>query len=150
VVQAVSNDLTFHKPAFPDYRDNYQQTVVIPAREAAEAARQAELAAQAQAQAQAQAAYVAPQAPTGSCYDWMTKAGITDQTTAMKVIAAESGCNPYSKNPYSGACGIGQDINGCEVGYDPIAQLIWMRDYVTGRYGTWGAALAHEYNYGWY
>lgn len=85
--------------------------------------------------------YTAPAVslPTGSCGDWLAQAGIPITYGVMELINGESGCRPTAYNP-SGACGIGQDINGCEVGYDPVAQLIWMNNYVLGRYKTWANA----------
>jgi hypothetical protein len=75
---------------------------------------------------------------SGSCAEWLAEAGITVTHGVMELINGESGCNPYAQNA-SGACGIGQDINGCST-YDPVAQLQWMNNYVLSRYGSWANA----------
>ena len=89
----------------------------------------------------------------GSCSEWIDSAGIIDQGSASELIRRESNCNPYSVNKSSGACGIGQALpcskTGCEMG-DGVCQLIWMNQYVIGRYGSWSAALQHSNQYGWY
>ena len=89
----------------------------------------------------------------GTCSEWMTNAGISDQGSASELIRRESNCNPYSVNNSSGACGIGQALpcskTGCDMG-DGACQIIWMNQYVIGRYGSWAAALQHSSQYGWY
>jgi len=89
----------------------------------------------------------------GSCGEWMAAAGITDIANATYLIGKESGCNPYSVNRSSGACGVGQALpcskTGCEMG-DGACQTRWMNSYVLGRYGSWQAAADHHRNYGWY
>lgn len=89
----------------------------------------------------------------GTCSEWMASAGISDISGASELIRRESNCNPYSVNPISGACGIGQALpcskSGCEMG-DGACQMIWMNQYVIGRYRTWASALQHSYSYGWY
>lgn len=89
----------------------------------------------------------------GTCSEWMASAGISDASSASELIRRESNCNPYSVNPTSGACGVGQALpcskSGCEMG-DGVCQMIWMNHYVIGRYGTWANALQHSYSYGWY
>jgi len=89
----------------------------------------------------------------GSCSEWMAAAGITDVANATYLIGKESGCNPYSVNRSSGACGVGQALpcskTGCEMG-DGACQTRWMNSYVLGRYGSWQAAADHHRNYGWY
>ena len=89
----------------------------------------------------------------GSCAEWMASAGISDTSSASELIRRESGCNPYSVNPSSGACGVGQALpcgkTGCEMG-DGACQMVWMNQYVLGRYGNWSAALNHSYSNGWY
>jgi uncharacterized protein YabE (DUF348 family) len=89
----------------------------------------------------------------GSCGDWMAAAGISDTSSAGALIARESGCNPYSVNKSSGACGVGQALpcskTGCAMG-DGVCQMIWMNQYVIGRYGSWSAALGHSNSSGWY
>jgi hypothetical protein len=132
----------------------------------AEAARQAAIAAQQAAQAalvaqqQQEAAATAKAAQTarqtvtvassGSCVQWLQQAGVTDIANAVNLINRESGCNPYAQNKSSGACGIGQDIRGCEVGYDPVAQIQWMLRYVNNRYGGFTGAWQHELSFLWY
>ena len=89
----------------------------------------------------------------GSCGEWMAAAGITDLANASYLVGKESGCNPYSVNASSGACGVGQALpcskTGCEMG-DGACQMRWMNSYVLGRYGSWQAAADHHRNYGWY
>ncbi|MBH1956008.1 DUF348 domain-containing protein [Candidatus Saccharibacteria bacterium] len=89
----------------------------------------------------------------GSCNDWMTAAGITDLANASYLIGKESGCNPYSVNKSSGACGVGQALpcskTGCEMG-DGACQTAWMNSYVLGRYGSWASAANHHRQKGWY
>ncbi len=89
----------------------------------------------------------------GSCDEWMAAAGINDLGNATYLIGKESGCNPYSVNSSSGACGVGQALpcskTGCEMG-DGACQTRWMNSYVMGRYGSWQAAADHHRNKGWY
>jgi hypothetical protein len=89
----------------------------------------------------------------GTCGEWMASAGISDTSSASALIARESGCNPYSVNKSSGACGVGQALpcakTGCAMG-DGACQMVWMNQYVIGRYGSWSAALGHSYANGWY
>jgi uncharacterized protein YabE (DUF348 family) len=89
----------------------------------------------------------------GTCGEWMAAAGISDTGSASALIARESGCNPYAVNKSSGACGVGQALpcskTGCSMG-DGACQMIWMNQYVIGRYGSWSAALGHSYANGWY
>lgn len=61
----------------------------------------------------------------------------------------ESGWDPYAKNPSSGACGIPQFLP-CRDWGDPQAQILDGLAYISGRYGTPGAALSHWSSYGWY
>lgn len=95
--------------------------------------------------------------PTGDwiaqCHLWAEQAGIMLPDAAIKLIGRESSCNPSAQNPTSSACGIAQNIRGCDsagYGHDPLTQLIWMRDYIVGRYGSWDSALNHSYSKGWY
>jgi hypothetical protein len=39
---------------------------------------------------------------------------------------------------------------GADWATNAFTQIRWMRGYVTGRYGSCAAALAHSYAYGWY
>jgi len=89
----------------------------------------------------------------GSCGEWMSAAGIVDTANATYLIGKESGCNPYSVNRSSGACGVGQALpcskTGCAMG-DGACQTKWMNGYVMGRYGSWKAAADHHRARGWY
>lgn len=81
----------------------------------------------------------------GNCDSWIAGAGITDLVNARELIGRESGCNPYARNPSSGACGVAQELpcgkSGCALG-DGACQVRWMNGYVLGRYGSWSAAVA--------
>jgi hypothetical protein len=64
----------------------------------------------------------------------------------------ESGWNPWAVNPSSGAAGIPQNIQGWAA-YSPgdwANQIRWGLTYIFGRYGSPGAAWAHEMAFGWY
>jgi hypothetical protein len=79
------------------------------------------------------------------CHEWMQAAGIVDQAIAYRLIMAESGCNPNSVNPYSGACGIGQQLPCGKWPHqwnDPVGAMIDMQNYVFERYGSWANAWA--------
>lgn len=136
---------------FPDRSKEVAEARRLDALRAAEAAekeRQAQLAIEASKQA-----YTAPQRPTGTCEDWMRAAGIVDMASAYQLIMRESGCNPNSVNPYSGACGIGQQLpcgKWPHVWNDPIGGMIDMQAYVFGRYGSWATALNHSLVHNWY
>lgn len=84
------------------------------------------------------------------CKVWANQAGVPLDSFGLELIRRESTCNPNAVNPDSGACGIGQDIKGCSVGSDPVAQLKWMWDYVQGRYSTWQEAVAFHDGHNWY
>lgn len=69
----------------------------------------------------------------------------------------ESGWDPTSKNPTSGAFGIPQALPatkmasaGSDWATDPYTQILWGTGYIQGRYGTPAAAWAHEVAFGWY
>lgn len=88
-------------------------------------------------------------AATGSCAEWMAAAGIPNSVATQTLILKESGCNPYARNPKSGAYGIPQSLPGNKMaaaGADwqtnPVTQLRWMDSYIKGRYGTWENAYA--------
>lgn len=94
-----------------------------------------------------------------TCYNWMSVAGIADNEldAAYKLIMKESGCNPYARNPNSGAYGIPQSLPGnkmAKYGSDwqsnPITQLKWMNEYVHNRYGSFQRALDFHYKNNWY
>lgn len=86
---------------------------------------------------------VAPQRDwVAQCHLWAAQAGVTLTADAIALIDKESDCSPTAQNPRSSACGIAQNIQGCTgtYGYDPVQQLIWMNNYVNGRYGGWSQA----------
>ena len=69
----------------------------------------------------------------------------------------ESGWDPTSKNPTSGAFGIPQALPatkmasaGSDWATDPFTQILWGIGYIQGRYGNPAAAWAHEMAFGWY
>ena len=108
-------------------------------------------------QAPQPAPVVAPIAPTGTCAEWMTQAGITDPGNAIILINRESGCNPSATNRSSGAYGIPQALPGTKMasaGADwqtnPVTQLRWMQGYVIARYGSWAGAVGFSNTHGWY
>ena len=117
----------------------------------AEKARLAALSASAQAYAQTPKARSV--AVNGTCTDWIAAAGITDVANALELIGRESGCNPNAMNSSSGACGVAQELpcgkSGCALG-DGACQVRWMNGYVTGRYGSWSAAVAWHNAHNWY
>ena len=125
------------------------------ARDARIAAENAEKERQAQIAATpppvAQSAPVAAPAVSGSCSDWISRAGVSDVANALILINRESGCNPNSVNASSGACGIPQALPCSKLGTsDPVAQIVWMQSYVFGRYGSWSNAVAHSNATRWY
>ena len=89
----------------------------------------------------------------GSCDSWIASAGISDTGNARELIRRESGCNPYARNPSSGACGVAQELpcgkSGCSIG-DGACQVRWMNSYVIGRYGSWSAAVGFHNANNWY
>ena len=90
---------------------------------------------------------------SGTCWDWMARAGITDQANAYKLIMRESSCNPNAVNRYSGACGIGQQLPCGKWEHqwnDPVGAMIDMQKYVFSRYGSWANALRFHYAHNWY
>lgn len=90
---------------------------------------------------------------SGTCSEWLAKAGVTDINNAIWLINKESGCNPNAVNRLSGACGIGQELpcgkSGCSLG-DGACQIVWMNSYVLGRYGSWANAVAFHLSHNWY
>lgn len=79
------------------------------------------------------------------CHQWALQAGIELPPAAISLIDKESDCNPNIQNPTSSACGIAQNIRGCNsqgYGYDPVQQLKWMHGYVFGKFGSWEEALS--------
>lgn len=70
----------------------------------------------------------------------------------LKLWNQESGWNAYAVNPTSGAAGIPQNIQGWAA-YAPgdvFSQILWGLNYIKGRYGSPGAAWAHEQAFNWY
>jgi hypothetical protein len=92
-------------------------------------------------------------ASSGTCNEWIRRAGITDYQNAVELINRESGCNPYAKNSSSGACGVAQELpcgkSGCSFG-DGACQVRWMNSYVMGRYGSWANAVSWHNSHNWY
>lgn len=87
---------------------------------------------------------------SSNCIEYVRAAGIaeSDIPAALSLIEKESRCNPYAKNPYSGAYGIPQALPGnkmASMGADwqtnPVTQIKWMDKYVKTRYGGWQQAL---------
>jgi hypothetical protein len=72
------------------------------------------------------------------------------------VIQLESGGDPRSRNAESGAFGIGQFLPEKRAAYpkafssNPVDQIEAMGAYISRRYGTPSAALAHEHSFHWY
>lgn len=100
---------------------------------------------------------IAPEQQT--CVGWLREAGVSegDLEAAIYIIYHESGCRVDAQNASSGAYGIPQALPGekmASMGADwrtnPITQLRWMHQYVTGRYGGWQQALAFKLERGWY
>lgn len=89
----------------------------------------------------------------GNCDSWIAAAGISDTGNARELIRRESGCDPYARNPSSGACGVAQELpcgkSGCSIG-DGACQVHWMNSYVISRYGSWSAAVAFHNANNWY
>lgn len=86
---------------------------------------------------------------TGTCQEWMNKAGITDQQNAYFIFMKESGCNPQSRNRSSGAYGVCQALPaskmvsaGSDYLTNPVTQMKWCQSYALGRYGSWANAVA--------
>ena len=111
---------------------------------------------QAKREAQRQSVVLAS-APTGSCTDWISQAGVSDVNNAYWLIMHESGCNPRATNTSSGAYGIPQALPGAKMasaGSDwqtnPITQIRWMDGYVKSRYGGWAQAVAFWQANHWY
>lgn len=92
-------------------------------------------------------------ATSGSCDSWIAQAGIKEVSAAKELIRRESGCNPYSRNSSSGACGVAQELpcgkSGCQLG-DGACQVKWMNSYVMGRYKSWTAAVSWHDSHHWY
>ena len=94
-----------------------------------------------------------------NCYKWIGQAGVPahEQDAAYQLIMRESSCNPYARNPSSGAYGIPQALPGNKMSsmgkdweYGPITQIRWMMEYVYSRYGGFQNALNFQIANGWY
>lgn len=99
------------------------------------------------------ASAAAPASFGGDCESWIASAGISDVSNARELIRRESGCNPYARNPSSGACGVAQELpcgkSGCSLG-DGACQVKWMAGYISARYGSWAAAVQFHDRNNWY
>lgn len=89
------------------------------------------------------------------CHAWASIAGITLDSSAIKLLERESHCNPLARNPTSSAGGIAQALPwtkmGCPLSIEGApCQLKWFQGYVMGRYGSYANALSHSYANGWY
>lgn len=96
-------------------------------------------------------------AVSGTCREWLAKAGVTDINNAMWLINKESGCNPRAVNPTSGAYGIPQSLPaskmasaGSDWETNPVTQIKWMQSYIMARYGSWSAAVEFHKTHNWY
>lgn len=94
-----------------------------------------------------------------NCYKWIGQAGVPahEQDAAYQLIMRESSCNPYARNPTTGAYGIPQALPGNKMSsmgkdwkYAPITQIRWMQEYVYSRYGGFQNALNFQIANGWY
>jgi resuscitation-promoting factor RpfB len=112
-------------------------------------------------------AAAAPRAFTGGGNKeaWLAASGIPrDQWWAVdSIVSRESGWNPCAYNPGrsdcsanpSSACGLAQSLPcGKQAKYghwtDPVANLKWQYEYVTGRYGGYPQAVAFWNANHWY
>lgn len=69
----------------------------------------------------------------------------------------ESGWNAHANNPFSGAYGIPQALPGSKMSsagadwmHNPITQIRWGLNYISGRYGSPCNAYGHSEGFGWY
>ncbi|OYX42685.1 hypothetical protein B7Y94_03045 [Candidatus Saccharibacteria bacterium 32-49-12] len=91
----------------------------------------------------------------GTKSEWLAASNISpaDYGYADWLVQKESGWNPNAVNPYSGACGLGQQLPcGKWPGQwnNPVDSLNGMDGYVKSRYGGWAGAVAHSQSRGWY
>lgn len=99
-------------------------------------------------------AVVIPQ-PVLSHEQLMSAAGIpaSQQPAASEIVNLESSWNPGEVEPSSGACHLEQALpcgkDGCTTANE-VCQLEWAQQYVTGRYGSWQAALDFHIANGYY
>lgn len=93
---------------------------------------------------------------SGSHEDWLTAAGIdpSDWGYVNFIVSRESGWNPCAYNPGmsdcsaspTSACGLVQQYPCGKIPgdwTDPVAALVWQKNYVTSRYGGYAQAVAH-------
>lgn len=98
---------------------------------------------------------VTPYTGGGNKTQWLSASVIPEGSwgAADYIVSQESGWNPNAVNVSSGACGLAQALPCSKVPgnpYDPINSLNWMNGYVTGRYGSWEAAVSFKQANGWY
>lgn len=108
-------------------------------------------------------------AKSGSKEQWMTAAGIpqSDWQYVDYIVSKESGWNPCAYNPSQSNCNLrSEDIRNRACGLaqslpcgkqekfghwaDPVANLKWQHEYVTGRYGGYAQAYAFWTANKWY
>lgn len=104
--------------------------------------------------------------PTGDHLHWLKQAGIPESwwSDISWIINKESGWNPRAYNPTNTSTGHAYGIaqitsqqwgqyyarHGHDWRTNPIAQLMGMKDYIRGRYGTAARAKAWWESHGWY
>lgn len=97
--------------------------------------------------------------PSGNHQNLMKEAGIPSSwfNDMNWLVTTESGWKTNATNPSSGAYGLPQSLPGSKMasaGSDwrtnPVTQLKWMYDYVSGRYGTAANAVRFHKINGWY
>lgn len=121
------------QPSFPDTSANYQNTVVIPTQQAADALIEASVV-----------VYTPPPVQHPSL-----------STNALKsfIYNSESGNNPGAINASSGACGLGQALPcskmPCSLN-DYNCQDNFFTQYMLGRYGSWYNAYVFWLNNRWW
>lgn len=119
-------------------RQNYIQTVVIPAHAAIQAAQEA-LA--------AQQAII----PTPIIQQPVQTASASASDPMTEIFTRESGNNPAAINISSGACGLGQAYPcskmPCSLD-DYNCQVAFFTQYALSRYGSWANAWTHWQEYG--
>lgn len=86
--------------------------------------------------------------------EWLIAAGIEEYEAANILIHRESSWNPQAVNISSGAFGLAQclDKPADALCYsdNPVEQLVWMREYVANRYGSYAEAVAFHDQMNWY
>lgn len=115
-------------------------------------------------QGQGLAALGTPQGPTGGSSDWEQRArqyfmghegySRPEWNALDSIIERESGWDPSAVNEGSGAYGIPQILPSAHPGAnledDPMGQIRWLANYISGRYGSATDALAFKDENGWY